>query len=131
SPDYVPGPEEPEQAPPLLVYLPYVSESVYPEYIPPKDDVFPAEEQLLPAATSPIADSPGYVPKSNPEEEPSGDDANDANEDEDEDEKEEEEHPALADSVPPVYRMTAWISIRDEPSISLPLREEVERRFLP
>ncbi|GJY06735.1 hypothetical protein Tco_0373789 [Tanacetum coccineum] len=54
------------------------------------------------------------------EEEPFGDDA------EDEDE-EEEEHPAPADSVPPIHRMTARISIRDEPSISLPPREEVER----
>nr|GFC43950.1 hypothetical protein [Tanacetum cinerariifolium] len=43
-PDYVPGPEEPEQAPPLPVYIPYVPESVCPEYIPPKDDVFQAEE---------------------------------------------------------------------------------------
>ncbi|GKF81010.1 hypothetical protein Tco_0239612, partial [Tanacetum coccineum] len=47
--------------------------------------------------------------------------------DEDEDEEEEEEHPALANSVPPVHRMTTMISIRDEPSISLPPREEVER----
>ncbi|GJZ47106.1 reverse transcriptase domain-containing protein [Tanacetum coccineum] len=42
-------------------------------------------------------------------------------------EEEEEEHPAPADFVPPVHRMTARISIRDEPSISLPPREEVER----
>ncbi|GKF17522.1 hypothetical protein Tco_0062440 [Tanacetum coccineum] len=48
SPDYVPGPEEPEQAPPSPVYLPYVPEPVYPEYIPPEDDVLPAEEQPLP-----------------------------------------------------------------------------------
>ncbi|GJR52359.1 hypothetical protein Tco_1402880 [Tanacetum coccineum] len=61
------------------------------------------------------------------EEEPFGDDANDEDEDEDEDEEEEEENPALADSVPPVHRMTARISIRDEPSISLPPSEEVER----
>ncbi|GJT37124.1 hypothetical protein Tco_0936989, partial [Tanacetum coccineum] len=58
------------------------------------------------------------------EDEPSRDDADDEDEDED---KDEEEHPASADSVPPVYRMTARISIRDEPSISLPPREEVER----
>ncbi|GKF10083.1 hypothetical protein Tco_0048009, partial [Tanacetum coccineum] len=63
------------------------------------------------------------------EEEPSRDDVDDEDEDEDEDEEEEEEeeHPALADSVAPVHRMTARISIRDEPSISLPPREEVER----
>nr|GFD61666.1 hypothetical protein [Tanacetum cinerariifolium] len=43
-PDYVPGPEEPEQAPPSPVCIPYVPKPVYPEYIPPEDDVFPAEE---------------------------------------------------------------------------------------
>ncbi|GKG04779.1 hypothetical protein Tco_0315166, partial [Tanacetum coccineum] len=100
----------------------------------------------LPSAASTTTDSPGYVPESNleaepeednedpeedpadyptdrddddeekeEEEEPSGDDADDEDEDED-----EEEHPALADSVPPVHRMTTRISIRDEPSISLP-----------
>nr|GFC16354.1 hypothetical protein [Tanacetum cinerariifolium] len=37
-PDYVPGPEEPEQAPPLPIYIPYIPEPVYPEYIPPEDD---------------------------------------------------------------------------------------------
>nr|GFB29680.1 hypothetical protein [Tanacetum cinerariifolium] len=56
--DYVPGPEEPEQAPPSPVYIPYVPEPVYSEYIPPEDDVFPAEEQPLPAAASPTAESP-------------------------------------------------------------------------
>ncbi|GKG51382.1 hypothetical protein Tco_0541766, partial [Tanacetum coccineum] len=78
---------------------------------------------------------PGYVPESDLEEEPKeddedleedpaeypadGDDDDDEDEDEDEDE-EEEEHLAPADSVPPVHHMTARISIRDEPSISLP-----------
>ncbi|GKG48813.1 hypothetical protein Tco_0512960, partial [Tanacetum coccineum] len=48
------------------------------------------------------------------EEEPSRDDVDDEDEDEDkEEEEEEEEHPAPADSVPPVHRMTARISIRD------------------
>ncbi|GKF67449.1 hypothetical protein Tco_0197128, partial [Tanacetum coccineum] len=47
--------------------------------------------------------------------------------DDDDEEEEEKEHPALANSVPPVHHMTARISIRDEPSISLPPREEVER----
>ncbi|GKA07554.1 hypothetical protein Tco_0686778, partial [Tanacetum coccineum] len=57
-----------------------------------------------------------------------GDDVDDEDEDEDEDEEEEEEeeeHPTLAYSVSPVHRMTARISIRDEPSISLPPREEI------
>ncbi|GJR48720.1 putative reverse transcriptase domain-containing protein [Tanacetum coccineum] len=61
------------------------------------------------------------------EEEPFRDDVDDEDKDEDEDEEEEEEHPAPVDSVPPVHRMTARISIRDEPSISLPPREKVER----
>ncbi|GJV62313.1 hypothetical protein Tco_1468413 [Tanacetum coccineum] len=128
SPDYVPGPKEPEQAPPSPVYLPYVPEPVYPEYIPPEDDVFLAEEQPLHAATSPTAESPGYIPESDPEEDPEEDPADyPADRDDDDDEEEEEEHPAPADSIPPVHRMTARISIRDEPSISLPPREEVER----
>ncbi|GJW64071.1 putative reverse transcriptase domain-containing protein [Tanacetum coccineum] len=145
SSDYVPGPEEPQSPPPLD----FVPEPMYPEYMPLEDEILPAEEQLLPAAASPTADSPGYFPESDPEEEPeeddedpadypadrddddeeeeepSGDDVDD--EDEDKDEEEEEEHPAPADSVPPVHRMTARISIRDKPSISLPPREEVER----
>ncbi|GKF65607.1 hypothetical protein Tco_0192124 [Tanacetum coccineum] len=113
---------------------------MYPEYIPQEDEILPAEEQPLPIAVSPTADPPGYVPKSDPEEDDEDleedpadyladrdDDDDDDNEDEDEDEEEEEEHPALADFVPPVHRMTARISIRDEPSISLPPREEVER----
>nr|GEZ97175.1 hypothetical protein [Tanacetum cinerariifolium] len=79
SPDYVPGPKEPEQAPPSPVYLPYVPELVYPEYMPPEDNVFPAEEQLLPVAATPTADSPGYIPefdpKGDPEEDPEEDPA--------------------------------------------------------
>ncbi|GKC99333.1 hypothetical protein Tco_1169608, partial [Tanacetum coccineum] len=62
------------------------------------------------------------------DDEESSDDDNDDDDDKDKDEEEEEEeHPASADFVPPVHRMTARISIRDEPSISLPPREEVER----
>ncbi|GKG01065.1 hypothetical protein Tco_0305770, partial [Tanacetum coccineum] len=62
------------------------------------------------------------------EEDLSEDDADDEDEDEDEDkDEEEEEHPAPADSVLPVHHITARISIRDEPSISLPPREEVKR----
>ncbi|GKF61045.1 hypothetical protein Tco_0181099, partial [Tanacetum coccineum] len=63
--DYVPCPEEPEQAPPLPEFVP---EPVYPEFMPLEDDVLPAEEQPLPTAISPTSDSPGYIPKSDPEE---------------------------------------------------------------
>ncbi|GJX29682.1 hypothetical protein Tco_0237761 [Tanacetum coccineum] len=115
SPDYIPGPEEPQSPPPLD----FVPEPMYPEYMPQEDEILPAEEQPLPAAASPIADSPGYIPESDPEELPEEDDEDpeedpadypaDGDDDDDEDEDEDE------------------ISIRDDPSISLPPREEVER----
>ncbi|GJV80784.1 hypothetical protein Tco_1516654, partial [Tanacetum coccineum] len=123
SPDYIPGPEEPQSPPPPD----FVPEPVYPKFMPPKDKILPAEEQPLPAADSPTADSPGYIPESDPEEDPEedddedpkedpadypadgGDDGDDEDEpsDDDEDEEvdieaddeEEEEHPAPADST--------------------------------
>ncbi|GKE65181.1 hypothetical protein Tco_1519342, partial [Tanacetum coccineum] len=90
------------------------------------DKVLPAEEQPLPAAASPTADSPGYVLESDLEEDPEedddedpkedpadypadgGDDSDDKDESSDDDEdddvdidkdEEEEEHPAPADSI--------------------------------
>ncbi|GJZ19763.1 integrase, catalytic region, zinc finger, CCHC-type containing protein [Tanacetum coccineum] len=115
SPDYVLGPEEPEQAPPLPKFIP---EPIYPEFMPPEDEVFPAEEQPLPTVVSPTSDSPGYIadsdPKEDPEEDPvdypadggdddddddDEDDDDDVEEDEDDDDKEEEEHPAPADFI--------------------------------
>ncbi|GKC30506.1 hypothetical protein Tco_1037800, partial [Tanacetum coccineum] len=139
SPDYIPGPEDPQTPPvpqdederePMFIQLPdpdYVPEPMYPEYIPLKDEhMFPAEEQPLPPVDSPIAESPGYVTESDPEEDPEeydddetedgpadypmdggddgddddGDSSRDDADDEDEDkEDEDEEHPALADSV--------------------------------
>ncbi|GJX04378.1 hypothetical protein Tco_0190294 [Tanacetum coccineum] len=126
SPDYIPGPEVPPssdyilgleepQSPPPLDFVP---EPIYPEYMPQED------ERLLPARKWVDED-----PEEDPADYPANrddDDDEDGDEDEDE-EEEEEEHPALADSVPPVHRMTARISIWDEPSISLPPRKEVER----
>nr|GEW00480.1 hypothetical protein [Tanacetum cinerariifolium] len=74
SPDYVPGPEEPEQAPPSPVYLPYVPELVYPEYMSPEDDP-------LPVAATPTADSPGYILKFDPNRDPKEDEEEDPEED--------------------------------------------------
>ncbi|GKA36488.1 hypothetical protein Tco_0722979 [Tanacetum coccineum] len=116
SPDYVPGPVEPEHAPPSPEFVP---EPVYPKFMPPEDEVFPTEEQPLPAAVSLTTDSPGYIADSDPEEDgedpeedptdyptDGGDDDNDDDEasdddedddddvEEDKDEEEEEEHPA-------------------------------------
>nr|GEX67517.1 hypothetical protein [Tanacetum cinerariifolium] len=82
SPDYIPGPE----APPSLDYIPgpkappspdYILGPEYPEYLPPADDVFPAEEQPLPAAVSPTAESPGYIMDSEPKMDPEEEDGDD------------------------------------------------------
>ncbi|GJX00266.1 hypothetical protein Tco_0184179 [Tanacetum coccineum] len=151
SPDYVSGPEEPKQAPPSPVYVPYEPELVYPDFMPPEDEVLLAEEQPLLATLLPAANSPRYITDSNPEEDPEedptdypvdkGDDDDDDDDDdessndneddddveEDEDE-EEEEHLALADSVPPpVHRVTARMFVRAQTPISLPSDTEVAR----
>ncbi|GJT36648.1 putative reverse transcriptase domain-containing protein [Tanacetum coccineum] len=164
------GPEEPEQAPLSPEFVP---KPIYPEFMPPKDEVFLAEEQPLPSAVSPTADSSRYIeepdfsdsdyggsnldrkstteededdPKEDPEEDPidyladrgddddddessDDDEDDDADVEEDEDEEEEkDEHPALADSVPPlVHRITARMSIRDKPPITFWSEAEIAR----
>ncbi|GJX09947.1 hypothetical protein Tco_0199806 [Tanacetum coccineum] len=83
SPDYIPGPEEPQTPPvpqdederePMFIQPhdpDYVPEPIYPEYIPLEDEhVFPADEQPLPPVVSPTAESPEYVVESDPEEDP-------------------------------------------------------------
>ncbi|GKD38320.1 hypothetical protein Tco_1258527, partial [Tanacetum coccineum] len=83
SPDYIPGPEDP-QTPPVPqdederehVFiqphdLDYVLEPIYPKYIPLEDKhVFPVEEQPLPPVDSPTVELPGYVTESDPKEDP-------------------------------------------------------------
>nr|GEX25868.1 hypothetical protein [Tanacetum cinerariifolium] len=159
-PDYVPGPEEPEQAPPSPVYIPYVSNPVYLEYIPPEDDVFLADEQPLPAATSPTSESPGYIPESDldedseedddkdpeedpadyrtnhdneeEEEEPSIDDANEEDEEQDEDDDDdEEEHPTSADSISLSPALCVTARISFRPQPpTLSFTKEYPKRFL-
>ncbi|GJX16240.1 putative ribonuclease H-like domain-containing protein [Tanacetum coccineum] len=132
--------------PPVMPEDPYAYVPVYPEFMPPEDEVLLAEEQPLLAATSPTADSPGY-------DESSDDDKDDIDVDIEEDE-EEEEHLAPADSTaiafpavdhapsaeetesfetnkpaatpPPhlAYRVTTRISIQDEPPI--PFSSDIE-----
>ncbi|GKE01274.1 hypothetical protein Tco_1389257 [Tanacetum coccineum] len=159
SPDYVPGPEEPEQAPPSPIYVPFVPEPVYPEFLP-EDDVLPAEEQPLPVAASPTTESPGYIPESDPEEDPEEDDEEDPEEDpadypadrgddrddeepsdddDDDDDDAEEEHLAPADPAAVAYsadqdpylayRVTARMSIRPQAPAPF-LSEEVAERLL-
>ncbi|GKE83456.1 hypothetical protein Tco_1557198, partial [Tanacetum coccineum] len=103
SPDYVPGPEEPEQAPLSPDYVPGPK---YPEYLAPSDEEVPMEDQPYAIADSPIALSPGYVAdfEDGLVDYPAdrGDDDNDDSSDDDDEEEEaeeEEEHLALADSV--------------------------------
>ncbi|GKF97311.1 hypothetical protein Tco_0293132, partial [Tanacetum coccineum] len=96
SPDYVPGPEEPQAQLPLD----FVSEPVYPEFMPP-DDEFDPEEDPEEDDEDPEEDPADYPADRDDdddeeEDEPSRDDANDEDEDEDKEEDEEEEHPALA-----------------------------------
>ncbi|GJS22430.1 hypothetical protein Tco_0451062, partial [Tanacetum coccineum] len=158
SPDYVPGPEEPEQAPPSPIYVPFVLEPVYPEFLPVDDEVFSAEEQPMPAADSPTHQSPGYIPESDPEEDPEEDDEEDPEEDpadypadrgddrddeepsdDDDDDAEEEEHLAPADPAAVAYSadqdpylaylVTARMSIRPQAPVPF-LSKEVAERLL-
>ncbi|GJY41635.1 hypothetical protein Tco_0428905, partial [Tanacetum coccineum] len=143
--DYVFGLEEPEQTPPSLEFVP---EPVYPRFMPLEDEVFPAEEQPLLAVVLPTTDSQGYIAdsdleedKEDPKEDPTdypaygGDDddddeSSDDDEDDDDDveEDKEEEHPASADSIPPpVHRVTARMSIQDEPPIPFWFEAEIAR----
>nr|GFA10980.1 putative reverse transcriptase domain-containing protein [Tanacetum cinerariifolium] len=82
SPDYIPEPE----APPSPDYIPepeappspdYIPRPEYLEYLSPGDDVFPTEEQPLPAAVSPTAELPRYITDSEPKMEPEEDDGDD------------------------------------------------------
>ncbi|GJX08927.1 hypothetical protein Tco_0198786 [Tanacetum coccineum] len=95
SPDYVPGLEEPEQAPLLSDY---VSGLEYPEYLTSSDEEVPVEDQPYAAANSPIALSMGYIADLDSEEDPEDEsedgptdcpaDGGDADDDDDEDEEE-------------------------------------------
>ncbi|GKD43789.1 hypothetical protein Tco_1268434 [Tanacetum coccineum] len=72
SPDYVPGPKEPEQASPSPDYV------LGPEHA---DDEIVAEDQPYAKDASPTAQSPDYVPESDPEADPEEDDNEDPEED--------------------------------------------------
>ncbi|GKD15366.1 hypothetical protein Tco_1199773 [Tanacetum coccineum] len=137
SPDYVPGPEEPEQAPPSPIYVPFVPKPVYPKFLPVDDEVFSAEEQPMPAADSPTHQSPGYIPESDPKEDPEEDDEEDPEEDpanypadrgddkddeepsydddDDDDDAEEEEHLALADPAAIAYSADQRLGCPSDP----------------
>nr|GFB62542.1 hypothetical protein [Tanacetum cinerariifolium] len=113
-PDYVPGPEEPEQAPPLPFYIPYVPELSDPDEDPEEDDDEDPEEDP--------ADYPADHDDKEEEEKPSRDDADEEDKEQDEDDDDdEEEYPASADSIlpPPALQdigygiRDTWIDLRD------------------
>ncbi|GKG20783.1 hypothetical protein Tco_0380584, partial [Tanacetum coccineum] len=110
SPDYIPGPE----VLPSPNYIPCLEE---PQSPLPLD--FIHQDMFLSLILEEEPEEDDEDPKEDPADYPA-DGEDDDDEDEDEDEEKEEEYPALADSIPPIHRMTARISIRDEPSISLP-----------
>ncbi|GJW23639.1 hypothetical protein Tco_0034261 [Tanacetum coccineum] len=139
---------------PMMLEDPYVEAALQAPPSPDYDDMLPAEEQPLPAAVSPTADSPGYITNSDPkedEEDPEKDladypaDGRDDDDDDDElsdddeddyddvekdeEEEEEEEHLALVDSVPPllVYCTTARISIPTQAPATFLSEADVDR----
>ncbi|GKE91945.1 hypothetical protein Tco_1573040 [Tanacetum coccineum] len=129
SPNYVPGPEEPEQAPLSQEFVP---KPVYPglchrrmmysqlRNTDPEEDEEDHEENLIDYLADGGDDD-------DDDDESSDDDEDDDDVEEDEDE-EEEEHPALADSLPPyVHCVTARMSIRDEPPTPFWYEEEIAR----
>nr|GEW22191.1 retrotransposon protein, putative, Ty3-gypsy subclass [Tanacetum cinerariifolium] len=145
SPEYVPGPEHP----PLPEFVP---KPIYSEFMPPKDDVLLAEEQPLPVAVSPTTESPRYIIDSNPEEdleedpadypadggdddddddESSDDDVDDDDDGDVEEDEDELEHPAPAKSIPPppVHRVTARMSINEQPPTLVWSKAEIDKLF--
>nr|GEV95725.1 hypothetical protein [Tanacetum cinerariifolium] len=83
SPDYIPGPEEPQTPPApqdedehkfMFIQphvLNFVPEPIYPEYIPLEDEhILPTEEQPLPLIVLHTTESPEYVAELDPEEDP-------------------------------------------------------------
>nr|GEZ90659.1 reverse transcriptase domain-containing protein [Tanacetum cinerariifolium] len=111
SPDYIPGPEEPQTPPapqdkgehkPMFIQpydLDFVPEPIYPEYIPLEDEhILSAKEQPLPPVVSPTDESPRYVAESDLEEDP---------EEYEDDETEDAAlpSPSLLHMPPPVDRM--------------------------
>nr|GEW37752.1 hypothetical protein [Tanacetum cinerariifolium] len=88
SPNYVPGPKDPEEALPLTEFVPKL---IHPEFMPPEDEILLAEEQPLPATDSPTANLPRYIPKSDHEEDPADYPADGRDDDDDDDESSDDD----------------------------------------
>ncbi|GJZ65404.1 hypothetical protein Tco_0622100 [Tanacetum coccineum] len=99
SPDYIPGPEEP-QSPPLPDFIP---EPVYPEYMSQEDESDPEEDPEEDDDKDPEEDPVDY-PADEGDDDDDEDESSEDDEDDDvnieaDDDDEEEEHPAPADST--------------------------------
>nr|GEU64249.1 reverse transcriptase domain-containing protein [Tanacetum cinerariifolium] len=134
SPDYIPGPEEPQTPPasedenehePMFIQphdLDFMPEPIYPEYIPLEDEhILPAKEQPLPPVGSPTTESPGYVVESDPKEDP---------EEYEDDETEDARYmaPAALPSppLPPPLHMPPPSNYKDDiPEIEMPPRKRL------
>ncbi|GJT58460.1 hypothetical protein Tco_1001993 [Tanacetum coccineum] len=121
----MPGLEEPEQTPPLPDFVP---EHVYPEFIPPEDNVLPAEEYI--ADSDPEEDEedhkedPTDYPADGGDDDDDDDESSDDEEDDDDDveEDEDEEEEFLAISTPPPLPLTSYSSpLPQIPSPPLPV----------
>ncbi|GJU26277.1 hypothetical protein Tco_1164898 [Tanacetum coccineum] len=117
SPDYIPGPEEPQTPPvpqdedkrePMFIQPhdpDYVPEPIYPEYIPLEDERYVVESDPEEYEDDKTKDGPVNYPMDGGEDgddddgDSSGDDVDDEDEDEEGEDKEEEEHLAPANSV--------------------------------
>nr|GEU87942.1 hypothetical protein [Tanacetum cinerariifolium] len=105
-PDYIPRPEAPSSPD-------YIPRPEYPEYLPPADDVFPAEEQPLPTAVSPTAE--GDDDGNDDGDDLLEDDADDEDEEESSDsEEEEEEHLALTVPTPALHSSISALEDSDQ-----------------
>nr|GEW59989.1 retrovirus-related Pol polyprotein from transposon TNT 1-94 [Tanacetum cinerariifolium] len=122
SPDYVPGPEYPA--------LPeFILKPIYPKYVPPEDEILLAEEQPLPAAVSPIVDSPGYVSEfdfdEDPEEDPTDYPVNGGDDDDDDDESfdddENDDDVDIKEDVEEDEEEEKHLAPTDSTSIALPI----------
>ncbi|GJV69412.1 hypothetical protein Tco_1484921 [Tanacetum coccineum] len=130
SPDYVPGPEDPEQAPPSPIYVPFVPKPVYPEFLPVDDEIFLAEEQPC-CYDSPYSSVTRVYTESDPEGRPEEEDPRV--------DQQEEEHLAPTDPAAIAYsanqdpylayRVMARMSIRPH-ALAPFLSEEVAERLL-
>nr|GEY35900.1 hypothetical protein [Tanacetum cinerariifolium] len=133
--DYVPCPDHPTS----LAYVPkFVPEPVYPEFMPPEDDVLLAKKQPLSDTASPTAESPGYITESYHKEDLEEDDedleedptdyptdrdddddeveeesfGNDVDDEQEEEDEEEEKYPAPADTTTNTPRLCIAVGPR-------------------